>query len=90
VDVPSGGNDVAVKANHAYRLIVTRGGLAPALLADTGRTDHIEVVEVDSGEVVLLWDRPPQAASKLARALRADLAQLEAEEFMARWSTVEH
>ncbi len=78
-----------MKANHAYRLIVTRGGLAPALLADTARTDHIVVVEVDSGEVVLFWDRPPQAASKLARALRADLAQLEAEEFMARWSTVE-
>jgi hypothetical protein len=79
-----------MKAGHAYRLIVTRGGRAPALLADTARVDHIEVVEVDSGEAVLLWDRPPQAASKLARALRADLAQLEAEEFMARWSTVEH
>ena len=57
---------------------------------DTTRVDHVEVVEVDSGEVVLLWDRPPQAASKLARALRADLARLEDEEFMARWSTVEH
>jgi hypothetical protein len=79
-----------MKAGYAYRLIVTRGGRTPALLADTARVDHIEVVEVDSGEAVLLWDRPPQAASKLARALRADLAQLEAEEFMARWSTVEH
>jgi hypothetical protein len=79
-----------VKAAGAYRLILTRGGLAPALLADTARVDHIEVVEIGSGEVVLFWDRPPQAASKLARALRADLAQLEAEEFMARWSTVEH
>ena len=79
-----------MKANHAYRLIVTRGGLAPALLADTTRVDHIEVVEVDSGEVVLFWDRPPQDASKLARALRADLAQAEAEEFIAHWSTVEH
>ena len=78
-----------MKANHAYRLIVTRGGLAPALLADATRVDHIEVVEVDSGEVVLFWDRAPQGASKLARALRADLSQLDAEEFMARWSTVE-
>jgi len=50
----------------------------------------VEVVEVDSGEVVLFWDRPALAASKLARALRADLAQLEAEEFLARWSTVDH
>jgi hypothetical protein len=79
-----------VKAAHAYHLIVTRGGLAPALLADATRVDHIEVVEIDSGEVVLFWDRPPQAASKLARALRADMSQLEDEEFMARWSTVEN
>ena len=79
-----------MRATHAYRLIVTRSGRAPALLADATRVDHIEVVEVDSGEAVLFWDRAPQAASKLARALRADLAQLGAEEFMARWSTVEH
>jgi hypothetical protein len=79
-----------VKAAHAYRLIVTRSGRAPALLADTARVDHIEVVEIDSGEAVLLWDRPPQAASKLARELREELAQLEPEEFIARWSTVEH
>jgi hypothetical protein len=78
-----------VSAARSYRLLVTRGGRAPALLADATRVDHIEVVEIDSGEVVLFWDRPPQAASKLARALRADLAQLGAEEFMARWSTVE-
>jgi hypothetical protein len=74
-----------VKANRAYRLIVTRGGRAPALLADTRRFDHIEVVEIDSGEVVLFWDRPPQAASRLARALRADLSELPAEDFIARW-----
>lgn len=78
-----------MKAGRAYRLIVTRGGLAPALLADTARVDHIEVVEVASGEVVLFWDQPPRPASKLARALRADLAQLPDEEFIARWSTVE-
>ena len=79
-----------MKANRAYRLIVTRGGRAPALLADTARVDHIEVVEIDSGEVVLFWDRPPQGASRLARALRADLSQLDAEELLARWATVEH
>lgn len=78
-----------MKANRAYRLIVTRSGRAPALLADAKRTDHIEVVEVDSGEVVLFWDRPPQAASRMARALREDLAALPAEEFIARWSAVE-
>jgi hypothetical protein len=78
-----------MKANRAYRLIVRRGGRAPALLANADRVDHVEVVEVDSGEVVLFWDRPPQAASRLARALRADMAQLGAEEFLARWTTVE-
>jgi hypothetical protein len=78
-----------MKANRAYRLIVTRGGRAPALLANAARIDHIEVVEIDTGEVVLFWDRPPQAASRLARALRADLSQLEAGELLARWSTVD-
>jgi hypothetical protein len=78
-----------MKAKHAYRMIVTRGGLTPAPLADPARTDHVEIVEVDSGEVILFWDRPPQAASKLARAVRADLAQLDAEEFIQRWANVE-
>ena len=78
-----------MRANRAYRLIVTRGGRAPALLADAGRVDHVEVVEIDSGEVVLFWDRPPQAASQLARRLRAELAELDAPEFLSRWSTVE-
>jgi hypothetical protein len=78
-----------VKASRAYRLIVTRAGLAPALLADAARVDHVEVVEIDSGEVILFWDRPPQAASRLARALRSDLNRLEAPDFLARWSTVE-
>jgi hypothetical protein len=78
-----------MKANRAYRLIVTRAGRAPALLADAERVDHIEVVEIDGGEVVLFWDRPPHATSKLARALREELAQLEADEFIARWTAVE-
>jgi len=79
-----------MKAGLAYRLIITRGGRAPALLAAHTRIDHIEVVDIDSGEAALFWDRPPHEASKLARALRADLAQLEAEDFITRWSTVEH
>jgi hypothetical protein len=40
--------------------------------------------------VVLFWDRPPHAASQLTRALRAELSQLDADEFLARWSTVDH
>jgi hypothetical protein len=78
-----------MKAERAYRLILTRSGRAPALLADAERSDHVEIVEVDSGEVVLFWDRPPHAASQLARALREEMSTLEADEFLARWSSVE-
>jgi hypothetical protein len=78
-----------MRAKAAYRLIVTRAGRTPALLADAERIDHIEVVGIDDGEVVLFWDLPPPAASRRARALREELAQLGAEEFLARWSTVD-
>ncbi|HEV2997896.1 MAG TPA: hypothetical protein VGX16_02230 [Solirubrobacteraceae bacterium] len=78
-----------MRANRAYRLIVRRAGWAPALLADPGRVDHVEVVDVESGEVVLFWDCSPQVAARRTRALRADLAALQAEEFIDRWSTVE-
>jgi hypothetical protein len=78
-----------MKANRAYRLIVRRDGWMPAALADPSRVDHIEVVEVHGGEVVLFWDCPPQEAARRAKALRADLAQLKDTEFLARWSTVD-
>jgi hypothetical protein len=78
-----------MKAKTAYRLIVTRGGRAPALLADAERVDHIELVDIDDGEVALFWDVPPHTASRMARQLREDLSQLDAEEFIARWSTVD-
>ena len=78
-----------MKAKAAYRLILTRGGRAPALLADAERVDHIELVEIADGEVVLFWDLPPQEASRRARALREELAQLDAEEFLARWANVD-
>jgi hypothetical protein len=78
-----------MKAKGAYRLIVTRGGRAPALLADAERVDHIELVEIADGEVVLFWDLPPQEASRRARVLREELAQLDAEEFLARWANVD-
>ena len=74
-----------MRANRAYELIVGRGGRTPGALADPGRGDHVEVVEIASGEVVLFWDTLPAQTGRLARALRADLAQLDAEEFLARW-----
>ncbi len=78
-----------MRASQAYRLIVKRGGWVPAMLADTARVDHVEVVEIDGGEVVLFWDCAPQLASRIARMLRTDIAELDAEELLARWSTVE-
>jgi hypothetical protein len=51
--------------------------------------DHIEVVEIDSGEAILFWDLPPHAATRQARAMRAELNSMLAEEFRARWATVE-
>jgi hypothetical protein len=74
-----------MKANRAYVVKVRRGGLAPAILADADRVDQIEVVEIDSGEVVLFWDTLPGQTRKLARALKSDLAQLDAVDFVLKW-----
>jgi hypothetical protein len=74
-----------VKANRAYHLIVSRESLEPAFLADPHRLDRIEVVSIDDGEVVLYWDLPAKGASRLLKALRADLAGMDAEEFIQSW-----
>jgi len=66
-----------VKANRAYELLARRG------------ERHVEVVEIDSGEVVLFWDTRPGDTGRLARALRADLAGLEADEFLIKWQRYE-
>jgi hypothetical protein len=67
-----------VKANRAYELIVRRG-----------RHEHVEIVEIETGEVTLFWDTHPSDTGKLARALRADLAALDAGEFLAKWRRYE-
>jgi hypothetical protein len=74
-----------MKANRAYVVKVRRGGFAPAILADADRVDQIEVVEIDSGEVVLFWDTLPGQTRRLARALKSDLAQLDAVDFVLKW-----
>ena len=74
-----------MKANRAYELSVRRGGRGPALLASPDRVDQVEIVEVDSGEVILFWDTTPAQTGRLTRALRADLAQMDADAFLARW-----
>jgi hypothetical protein len=75
-----------MKANRAYRLIVTRAGRTPSWLVGGDRVDHIEIVDVASGEVCLFWDRAARDASRLARELRGDLAGLEDHEFIEKWS----
>ena len=74
-----------MRAGRAYRLLVRRGGTAPSLLASPDRVDHVEIVDVGSGEVVLYWDCNPREASRLARALRTDLAGRDADDFITHW-----
>ena len=74
-----------MKANRAFELIVSRGGLEPAFLADPERLDRIEIVSIDDGEVVLYWDLPAKDASRLLKALRADLAGMDVDEFIRTW-----
>ena len=78
-----------MRANRAYELIVRRAGRGPALLRSAGETDHVEVVEIDSGEVVLFWDTTPAQTGRLSRALKADLAQMDADAFLTRWRRYE-
>jgi hypothetical protein len=78
-----------VRANAAYELKHVRGGVAPAVLADPRRVDVVEVVELDSGEVVALWDLTPVEARRVVRALREDLLGLDADEFLARCHSID-
>jgi hypothetical protein len=73
-----------MRANRSYRLLHTRSNRRPARL-DRSRIDHLEVVEVASGEVVLFWDLPAPDAARQARRLREDLAGLDEVAFLERW-----
>lgn len=75
-----------MKANRAFELFVSRDSHEPAFLADPRRLDRLEVVSVDTGEVVLYWELPARAAARLERRLRADLVALDATTFIAAWS----
>jgi hypothetical protein len=74
-----------MRANRAYELIVSRGGREPAFMSDPKRTDRIEVVSIDDGEVILYWEVNVRDATKLLKLLRADLVSLDAEEFFDKW-----
>ncbi len=75
-----------MRANRAFELLVSRDGHTPAFLADRHRLDRVEVISVDTGEVVFYWELPAREAARLERRLRADLAALEAQDFIAAWS----
>jgi hypothetical protein len=75
-----------MRANRSYRLLHTRAGRRPASL-DPTRIDHLEVVDIASGEVVLFWDLPAADAAKYARRLREDLSTLDDAEFVDRWAS---
>lgn len=77
-----------MKANRSYRLLYTRASRLPARI-DPTRIDHLEVVEIASGEVVLFWDLAAPDAAKRARRVREDLAGLDVEDFVDRWCAVD-
>jgi len=73
------------RAKDSYRLAVRKSGVLPAFVASPDRIDHVEIVEIESGESVLFWDRPVREAASLIKSIRRDLATLDSETFMLRW-----
>jgi hypothetical protein len=76
-----------MRANRAFELLVSRDGHKPAFLADRRRLDRLEVISIDTGEVIFYWELPAREAARLERRLRADLAALDADGFLAAWSS---
>ena len=74
-----------MKANREYELSVRKAGRGPAVLRGPGGADHVEVLEIATGEIALFWDTEPATTGRLARAPRADLASLYAAEFLEKW-----
>ena len=74
------GAETTMRANRAFRLTVARSGrgVRPPCT-------RVEVVSVDDGEPVLYWELAPREAARLVRELRADLAGMQAAEFIALW-----
>lgn len=77
-----------MRANRRLRILHGRGSRLPSWLAGAGAVDRIEIVEIETAETILFWDREPRAAARMVRALHADLAQLEVEDFLAKWSAI--
>jgi hypothetical protein len=74
-----------MKANRAFELIVSRDTREPTFLADPRRLDRIELVSIETGEVVLFWELRAKDAAKLVRHLREELHTFDSEEFRRAW-----
>jgi hypothetical protein len=61
-----------VRADRAYELRVSRA--------------MIEVLDIATGEIALFWDVRADQTRRFAKALRADLVSLDAEEFLDKWT----
>ncbi|MEA2123428.1 MAG: hypothetical protein QOI80_210 [Solirubrobacteraceae bacterium] len=61
-----------MRADRAYELRVSRA--------------MIEVLDISTGEIALFWDVRPDQTRRFAKALRADLVQLEARAFLDKWA----
>ena len=77
------------RAKTRYRLVLRRGGFAPAVLAAPERVDHVEIIDIGDGETVLYWDLLPRDAKRVVTMVRADLAAMDEREFFERWASFE-
>jgi hypothetical protein len=75
-----------VPARSSYQVSVRRTGRSPSFLSAPDRVDHVEIVSLDDGEVVLFWDIPGRDTRRIEGMLRADLEALDAREFLERWA----
>ena len=79
------GTDAGMKANRAFHLIVARGGREPAFIADRRRLGPDRGGIGRRRRAAAVLGAAAKQAVKLLKRLRADLAGLEAEEFLALW-----
>jgi hypothetical protein len=78
-----------MRANRELREVHAKGPGGLAAIGDRDRVDQLEIVEIATGESVLHWDVRAGDLKPMLRALRHDMAQLETEDFLARWAGIE-
>lgn len=75
-----------MKAGRRLQLVHERASRAPRFLTDQTALEHLEIVEIETAETALFLDVPAADAPRIARAMKADLAGMETEDFLAKWS----